>query len=74
MADFEFKGIPDNLKEAANKQGINLIGFPEISMTAVPWGGFGASPVLERTEKIYNRLKCMHQGGFAYSKGVLEDN
>ena len=51
MADFEFKGIPDNLKEETNKQGINLIGFPEISMTAVPWGGFGASPVPERTKR-----------------------
>ena len=73
MADFEFRGIPNNLKEIANKHGVNLVGFPEISMTAVPWGGFGATPVPERTENLYKRLENMHQGGFAYSEGIFED-
>lgn len=51
-----------------------VVNFPEISMWALyPWGGFGANPLLERFEGIWNSSKHILDGGSPYSEGIYED-
>ncbi len=51
-----------------------LINFPEISMWEQwPWGGFGASPLPERFQGLWNTVKERVAGGWPYSEGIFED-
>jgi len=51
-----------------------LLDFPEISMWGLsPWGGFGATPLPARHERIWQQAKEHLAGGFAYSEGIFED-
>lgn len=51
-----------------------VVNFPEISMWALyPWGGFGANPLLERFDGIWNSSKHILDGGSPYSEGIYED-
>ena len=51
-----------------------LLNFPEISMWGLfPWGGFGANPLPNRFERLWNQVKGIVQGGFPYSEGIYED-
>lgn len=59
------KGVPGNLP---------LLNFPEISMWGkFPWGGFGATPLPEHFQILWNMVKGKVAGGTAYSEGIFED-
>ena len=54
--------------------GLNLVGFPEISMMfATPWGGFGANPLPTFLKDIWSICGDELEGGFPYSEGIFED-
>ncbi|NLV75153.1 MAG: hypothetical protein GXY52_10825 [Chloroflexi bacterium] len=51
-----------------------LLNFPEISMWGLyPWGGFGASPLPGRLQRLWNQVRGSVKGGFPYSEGIYED-
>jgi len=51
-----------------------LLNFPEISMWGSwPWGGFGANPLPERFQRLWNSVKDKVAGGYPYSEGIFED-
>jgi len=51
-----------------------LLNFPEISMWGnSPWGGFGANPLPSRFQRLWDQVKHVVEGGFAYSEGIYED-
>ncbi|MBR7181465.1 MAG: hypothetical protein IKD28_01615, partial [Clostridia bacterium] len=51
-----------------------IINFPEISMWGLaPWGGFGANPLPERFQRIWDSSKHLLSGGMPYSEGIYED-
>lgn len=51
-----------------------MVNFPEISMWGrFPWGGYGANPLPERFERLWNQVKSICSGGFPYSEGIFED-
>ncbi len=51
-----------------------LLNFPEISMWGqAPWGGFGANPLPDRFERLWNQAARKLSGGFPYSEGIYED-
>jgi hypothetical protein len=59
------RGVPGNLP---------LLNFPEISMWgAWPWGAYGATPLPERFQKLWNVVADKVAGGFPYSEGIYED-
>lgn len=51
-----------------------LLNYPEISMWQLyPWGGYGANPLPERFERLWNQVKDHVNGGIAYSEGIFDD-
>ncbi|MHB1357682.1 MAG: hypothetical protein ACYCZF_17060 [Anaerolineae bacterium] len=59
------QGVPGSLP---------LINFPEISMWGLyPWGGFGATVLPRRLQRLWNQVKGIVSGGFPYSEGIYED-
>ena len=51
-----------------------LLNFPEISMWGnSPWGGFGANPLPNRLQRLWDQVKHAVEGGFPYSEGIYED-
>ena len=51
-----------------------IVNFPEISMWGLaPWGGFGANPLPERFQRIWDSSKHIIGGGLPYSEGLYED-
>lgn len=54
--------------------GLPLINFPEISMWGMsPWGGYGANPLPERFQALWNTVRDRVAGGYPYSEGIYED-
>lgn len=54
--------------------GLPLLNYPEISMWALfPWGGYGANPLPERFQSLWNQAKGKVSGGIAYSEGIFDD-
>ncbi len=54
--------------------GLPLLNFPEISMWGrSPWGGFGATPLPARFQRLWNQVKQKVRGGMPYSEGIYED-
>lgn len=54
--------------------GLPLMGFPEISMWGQnPWGGYGANPLPERLQRLWNQARHVLRGGTPYSEGIYED-
>lgn len=52
----------------------SLINFQEISMWGQgPWGGYGANPLLNRFQRLWNQASYKLSGGFPYSEGIFED-
>lgn len=59
------KGVPGDLP---------MVNFSEISMIGqYPWGGFGANPLPNRFQGLWNQAKEKLCGGFPYSEGIFED-
>jgi hypothetical protein len=53
---------------------VSLITFPEISMWGLsPWGGFGANPLPQRFQRLWDQVKHIAHGGLPYSEGIFED-
>ena len=51
-----------------------IVNFPEISMWGLyPWGGFGANPLPNRFQRIWNSSRRVLSGGMPYSEGFYED-
>jgi len=51
-----------------------IVNFPEISMWGlIPWGGFGANPLPDRFQTIWNDSKHLLGGGMPYTEGIYED-
>ncbi len=51
-----------------------LINFPEISMWGNwPWGGYGAHPLPNRLQRLWDQAGHALKGGFPYSEGIYED-
>jgi len=51
-----------------------LLNFPEISVWGnSPWGGYGANPLPSRFQRLWDQVKHVVEGGFAYSEGIYED-
>ena len=51
-----------------------LLNFPEISMWGQwPWGAYGANPLPERFQNLWNEVRDKVAGGFPYSEGIFED-
>ncbi len=51
-----------------------LLNFPEISMWGLsPWPGYGANPLPERFQALWDSVKHLVSGGFPYSEGIYED-
>ena len=58
-------GVPGNFP---------LVSFPEISMYKMhPWGGYGANPMPDHFQLIWDSAKDKLAGGFPYSEGIYED-
>ncbi len=54
--------------------GLPLLNFPEISMwKQSPWGGYGANPLPNRLQRLWNQTENKVSGGFPYSEGIYED-
>ena len=59
------RGAPGNLP---------LLNFPEISMWGQsPWGGYGANPLPDRLQRLWNQTDRKLAGGTPYSEGLYED-
>ena len=57
-----------------NPLGKPYIGFPEISMLGIfPWGGYGATPVPMKMQKLWSANCDKLEGGFPYCEGFYED-
>jgi hypothetical protein len=54
--------------------GLPLLNFPEISMWGrSPWGGYGATPLPARFQRLWDQVKQKVRGGMPYSEGIYED-
>jgi hypothetical protein len=54
--------------------GLPLLNFPEISMWGQsPWGGYGANPLANRLQSLWDQTDNKLSGGFPYSEGIYED-
>ncbi len=38
-----------------------------------PWGGYGANPLPDRFQRLWNQASNKLSGGFPYSEGIFED-
>jgi hypothetical protein len=73
MADSHFE-FPTYPLEHGVPGGLPMINFAEISMWGrFPWGGFGANPLPERFQRIWNETDHKLDGGLPYSEGIFED-
>lgn len=55
-------------------KGIPVVTFPEISMWGrFPWGGYGATALPERFERLYRQVEEIAGGFTLYSEGLFED-
>lgn len=74
MADGHGYYFPKYPLEKGVPGGLPLLTFPEISMWGkYPWGGFGATPLPEHFQTLWNRIKGRVAGGTPYSEGIYED-
>jgi hypothetical protein len=73
MADSHYD-FPAWLLEQGAPGDLPIINFAEISMWGrFPWGGYGANPLPERYQRLWNQSKHLMHGGFPYSEGNFED-
>ena len=73
MAD-SHESFPKYLMSNPVPGNLPLLNFPEISMwESFPWGGFGANPLPDRFQKLWNTVSDKVAGGYPYSEGLFED-
>lgn len=52
---------------------VPIFSFPEISMAATPWGGYGAAPIPTKIAGEMDRFASYCNGCMVYSEGIFED-
>jgi hypothetical protein len=69
------EGIPSIVQNNGRMPGgLPAVDFPEISMfNCVPWGGFGANPLPDRLQRMWDSSRQYLDGGFPYSEGIFDD-
>ncbi len=68
------EAFPKYLKNNPVPGNLPLLNFPEISMwESWPWGGFGANPLPNRFQRLWDEVRDMAAGGAPYSEGIFED-
>jgi len=73
MADAHEK-FPLFVLEHGRPDGVPILNFPEISMIGMlPWGGFGANPLPQHIDRMWQPACGLVSGGFPYSEGIYED-
>ncbi|ULQ54715.1 hypothetical protein [Flavihumibacter fluvii] len=73
MAD-SHEGFPRYPLDKGVPGGLPMLNFPEISMWGQePWGGYGANPLTNRLQRLWNETDNKLSGGFPYSEGIFED-
>jgi hypothetical protein len=51
-----------------------MVTFAEISMFQMfPWGGYGANPLPDHFQRIWDQCGKLTSGGYPYSEGIFED-
>ena len=74
LADDYGDRFPPFLAENGAPGGLPVVGFPEISMyRCLPWGGYGANPLPEHFQAVWDQCARLVVGGFPYSEGIFED-
>lgn len=74
LADDYGDAFPPYPLEHGVPGGLPVIGFPEISMyRCYPWSGYGANPLPQHLQTIWQPAKRLLRGGFPYSEGIYED-
>lgn len=63
----------DHPAMAPFKGKIPVISFPEISMAATPWGGYGAAPIPTKIAEKLDTYATYCNGCMVYSEGIFED-
>jgi len=66
--------FPEYLLKNPVPGNLPLLNFPEISMWgAWPWGIYGATPLPNRFQGLWNSVSEKVIGGYPYSEGIYED-
>lgn len=52
---------------------VPILSFPEISMAATPWGGYGAAPIPTKIAGKMDQYGTYCNGCMVYSEGIFED-
>jgi hypothetical protein len=74
LADDYGDQYPPFLAEKGAPGGLQVVAFPEISMyRCLPWGGYGANPLPDHLQNLWDQCKDLAAGGFPYSEGIFED-
>ncbi len=74
LADDYGDNFPAYPLEHGAPGGLPMVNFPEISMYICdPWGGYGANPMPQHLQQLWNSSRRHLQGGFPYSEGSYED-
>ena len=74
LADDYGDHFPDYPLQHGAPGGLPMLNFPEISMyNMYPWGGYGANPLPQHLQRIWDASGQVLSGGFPYSEGIYED-
>lgn len=74
LADDFGTAFPEYVLKHGIPGGYPMLTFAEISMWSMyPWGGFGANPLPNHFQKIWDQCGRIASGGFPYSEGIFED-
>lgn len=66
--------FPEFVRQHGPPGGLPVVNFPEISMWGMgPWGGWGANPLPQRFQRLWDQCREMVSGGFPYCEGIYED-
>ena len=71
--DYIVSDVNAYLPDEIYSLGVPVLCFPEISMAAVPWGGYGAMPIPNDVKNVFAAKWVRCAGGYSYSEGLFED-
>lgn len=74
LADDNADRFPEYPLQHGVPGGLPMVNFSEISMyRASPWGGFGANPLPQHLQALWDTSGTHLSGGLPYSEGIYED-
>ncbi len=74
LADDNADQFPEYPLQHGVPGGLPMVNFSEISMyRASPWGGFGANPLPQHLQALWDASGAHLSGGLPYSEGIYED-